>query len=151
AHPGPRVVALDAHGCPLHSGMVKRPHSDTLAAASTGRYSARVDDDTRGQFEDLRRSLSVEFALIAARFDAVDRRFEVVDRRFDVVEARLEAADRRFDAVDEGLEAGSEQFRTIAQRFDAVDGRVDAVRRELGALIEDVRREVRTVAKMTVA
>jgi len=87
-----------------------------LRASPPPRYSARVDDETRAAFKELRRQLAVEFGLIAARFDVVNHHFDAID-----------------------------------QRFDAVERRIDAVRRETGALIEDVRQDVRTLAEQVVA
>ncbi|KAM9863514.1 hypothetical protein ACI1US_00571 [Leucobacter sp. BZR 635] len=103
------------------------------------------------------------FETVGKRFDAVDKRFETVDKRFDGVDKRFDAVDARLDGMDrrmDSMEARTDKnFEGVWARFDAANARIDGVfyallqfqnelvkrsdnlRTELGAQINDLRKE----------
>jgi tetrahydromethanopterin S-methyltransferase subunit G len=89
-----------------------------------------VDDETQASFEDLRRALSVEFGLIAARFDAVDRRFEAMDQRFDAVEQRVEAVRREMGVLIGDVR---HEVRTVAEMVVGNTEAISELRARIGA------------------
>ncbi len=71
------------------------------------------------------------------RFDRQEQR---LNARFDRIEQRLDGHDQRFEQIDR-------RFEGIDRRFDEVNDRIEEVKRHSGALIEDLRYQVRLVAE----
>lgn len=90
--------------------------------------------------------MSDEQFQVESRFNRIDKHLSAHDARFDRIDDHLAAVDERFAAIDARFDRVDERFAAVDARFDRVETRFDDLGRDMRALYEDLKGEIRALA-----